>query len=85
MLFMLLNFLLELYKLVLIVYLLLSVLNFPAGRLTVWARKLVEPVLMPVRKFLREKLPEKYLAFDWSVVATYLLINVAQIVLRILL
>lgn len=81
-LFILLNSLLELYKLALLVYVVLSWLRIPANRWTVLLQRIVEPVVGPVRRFLRAKLPMQWQMFDWSVLVVYLLIGVAQSLLR---
>ena len=81
-LFMLLNTLLELYKLALLAYVVLSWLRIPANRWTVMLQRIVEPVVGPVRKFLRAKLPMQWQMFDWSVLVVYLLIGVVQSFLR---
>ena len=81
-LFILLNSLLELYKLALLVYVVLSWLRIPANRWTVLLQRIVEPVVGPVRRFLRAKLPMQWQMFDWSMLVVYLLIGVAQSLLR---
>lgn len=80
--FALLNSALELYKLALLVYVVLSWLRIPANRWTVLLQRLVEPVVAPVRRFLRAKLPMQWQMFDWSVLVVYLLIGVVQSLLR---
>lgn len=85
MIYRLLNTLLELYKLALLVYVVLSWLRIPANRWTVLLQRLVEPVLEPVRRFLRAKLPKEWQIFDWSALVVYLLIGVVQTLLRSLL
>lgn len=85
MLFRLINTVLELYKLLLLVYLVLNLLRVRPNRWTKLLASAVEPVVVPVRTFLRERLPAEWQRFDWSVVAVYLLISLAQGILRILL
>ena len=80
--FALLNSALELYKLALLVYVVLSWLRIPANRWTVLLQRLVEPVVAPVRRFLRAKLPMQWQMFDWSVLVVYLIIGVVQSLLR---
>lgn len=79
----LLNSLVELYKLALVAYVVLSWLRIPSNRWTVLLQRLVEPVLIPVRKFLRKYLPSQWQIIDWSVLAVYLLLGVVQTVLRV--
>ena len=77
-LFILLNSLLELYKLALLVYVVLSWLRIPANRWTVLLQRIIEPVVGPVRRFLRAKLPMQWQMFDWSVLVVYMLIGIIQ-------
>lgn len=76
---------LDLYKLLLIVYVLLSWLHIGANRWTELLRRAVEPVLNPVRVFLHARLPRQWQVLDWSPLAVYLLVGLAQTLLRILL
>lgn len=85
MLYSLISLVLRLYRLVLIVYVILSWIRIPANQWTELVRRVVEPVLEPVRVFLRRKVPHKYLVVDWSPLALWLLIEILDIVLRILL
>ena len=82
-LYMLLNSLVELYKLALLAYVVLSWLRIPSNRWTVLLQRIVEPVVGPVRKSLRRHLPMQWQMFDWSVLVVYLLLGVAQTLLRI--
>ena len=84
-LYMLLHSLVELYKLVLVAYVVLSWLHIPSNRWTVLLQRLVEPVLTPVRKFLRKYLPSQWQIIDWSVLVVYVLLGVAQTMLRFVL
>jgi len=79
------NFVLRVYRLLLIVYVVLSWIRIPANQWTELVRRLVEPVLQPVRAFLRRKVPDSYWLFDWSPLALWLLIEVADILLKVLL
>ena len=81
-LFLLINSLLELYKLALLAYVVLSWLRIPSNRWTVLLQRVVEPVVAPVRRFLRAKLPVQWQMFDWSVLVVYLLIGLLQGFLR---
>lgn len=84
-LYLLLHSLLELYRLVLLAYVVLSWLRIPANRWTVLLQRLVEPVVNPVRTFLRARLPMEWQMFDWSVLVVYLLIGVVEMLLRMVL
>ena len=84
-LFLLLNSLLELYKLALLAYVVLSWLRIPANRWTVLLQRVIEPVVGPVRTFLRARLPAQWQMFDWSVLVVYFLIGIVQSFLRVFL
>lgn len=79
------SLILRLYRLALIVYVILSWIRVPRNQWTELLRRVIEPVLQPVRVFLYKKVPDKYMVVDWSPLALWLLIEVADIVLRILL
>lgn len=81
-LFILINSLLELYKLVLLAYIAISWLRIPANRWTVLLQRIVEPVAGPVRRFLRAHLPVQWQILDWSVAVVYLLVGLVQSFLR---
>ena len=82
MLYALLNALIELYKLALLAYAVLSWLHLPANKWTTALASVVEPVVSPVRRALQARLPAQWQIFDWSVVVVYLLIGVLQSFLR---
>ena len=81
-LFILLNSLLELYKLALLAYIALSWLRIPNNKWTVMLQRVVEPVVGPVRRFLRAHLPTQWQIFDWSAAVVYLLVGLVQSFLR---
>lgn len=81
-LFILINSLLELYKLAILAYIALSWLRIPANRWTVLLGRAVEPVVGPVRRFLRSRLPAQWQILDWSALVVYLLIGLVQSFLR---
>lgn len=85
MLYGLISLVLRLYRLALIAYVILSWIRIPANQWTELLRRVIEPVLQPVRVFLRRKVPDKYMVVDWSPLALWLLIEVADILLRVLL
>lgn len=78
----LLNTLLELYKLLLLIYFIVALLRVPANRWTTLLARVIEPVLNPVRTFLRARLPAQWQVVDWSLMVVYLLVSVAQSVLQ---
>lgn len=71
------NFVLDVYKLLVIVHFILTLLNVSANKWTTLLSSVVEPVLAPIRRVLTEKLPAKYQVIDWSPVA--LLIGIVLI------
>lgn len=80
----------DLYKLALIAFALITWLRVPANRWTEMLRRIIEPVLSTVRVMLHRLLPAQWMrSFDWSLVALYLLISLAQrlliMIVRILL
>lgn len=76
---------LDLYKLLLIAYVVLSWLHINANRWTELLRRVIEPVLRPVRALLTARLPRQWQILDWSPLAVYLLVGLAQTLVRILL
>ncbi len=76
-----LNTLLDLFGILLLVYVVLSWLRLPANRWTTLLSRIVEPVLEPVRRLLRRILPPQAQIMDWSPLAVWLLLRIAQRVL----
>lgn len=81
-LFILLNSLLELYKLAILASIALSWLRIPPNRWTVMLQRVIEPVVEPVRRFLRARLPAQWQFLDWSAAVVYLLVGLVQSFLR---
>ncbi len=74
--------LLSLYQLCVLVYVLLSWLNMPMNGLVRLIHRLVEPALIPVRRLLYSRLPRQWMVLDWSPAALWLLISIAQSLIR---
>ena len=55
-----------LFDVALLIYVAMSWLRPTANRWTELLRKIVEPVLNPIRRILVEKLPPRWQIFDWS-------------------
>ncbi len=72
------NFVLRLYKLLVLIYFLLSLLKVPANKWISLLGSIIEPVLNPVRKLLSQYLPKEWQIMDWSPVALWLAISVVQ-------
>lgn len=81
----LLNTALSLYRLAVIIYVVLSWLRIPANRWTELLRRLVEPVLSPIRRMLVRRLPSNWQMLDWSPAVLLLLLEIVGGVLRTLL
>ena len=73
--------LLDVYKLLIIVYCVISLLKVPANKWTTLLASIVEPALVPFRKLLTQHLPKNWQICDWSPVALYLVITLIQWIL----
>lgn len=69
------------YELALFVYVILSWIRPAANRWTELLRSIVEPPLVPIRRFLMSKLPLKWQFLDWSVLVMWILLDVLRQVL----
>ena len=74
----LLNGLLSLYELLIFVYVILSWIRPAANKWTTAIGRLVEPVLEPIRRFLREHIPQNFQILDFSPWVCILLIRVLK-------
>ena len=81
----LLNTALSLYRLAVIIYVVLSWLRIPANQWTELLRRLVEPVLSPIRRMLVRHLLANWQMLDWSPAVLLLLLEIVGGVLRTLL
>ncbi len=70
--------LLDVYKLAIIAYVVISLLRIPANKWTEMLRSIIEPLLAPIRSLLHQYLPNKYQILDWSPAALFLLVCVVQ-------
>lgn len=70
--------LLNVYKLLLVVYVVLQVMDIPANKWTEMLRSIIEPALVPVRRLMARYLPAKWQRFDWSPAALFILLTVVQ-------
>lgn len=78
------NFALELFDLALLIYVIISWLKPASNQWIELLRRIVEPVLTPIRRILVAKLPARWQIVDWSPVAAWLLIAIIQRLLAIL-
>lgn len=78
----LLNTALSLYRFAVIAYVAISWLRIPANQWTELLRRLVEPVLMPIRRILVRRLPSNWQMLDWSPAVLLLLLEIVGSLLR---
>ena len=64
-----------LFDVALLIYVAMSWLRPTANRWTELLRKIVEPVLNPIRRILVEKLPPRWQIFVWSPPVAWLLVE----------
>ena len=72
---------LNLFNILLLIYVLLSWIRPVQNKWTDLVQNLVEPVLTPVRRFLQKNVPNLMGTFDWSPVAVWLLISLLRQIL----
>lgn len=75
----------SLYELALMAYVILSWVNIPANRWTELLRRIIEPVLTPIRRLLMSKLPARFQMLDWSPMVLLLLIGLARRIVAMIL
>lgn len=80
-LFGLINGLLDVYKLLVIAYCVISLMKIPANKWTELLRSVIEPLLVPIRKLLAQYLPKQWQVLDWSPVVLILLVTLVQWIL----
>lgn len=73
-----------LFDVALLIYVAMSWLRPTANRWTELLRKIVEPVLNPIRRILVEKLPPRCQIFDWSPLVAWLLVELVRYLLSTL-
>ena len=69
---------LNLFSILLWIHVILSWVRPTANRWTVLLNSIVEPVLTPIRNFLRRYLPSQFQIFDWSPIVCWLLISLIR-------
>ena len=70
--------LLDVYKLLIVAYCILSVIGIPANRWTELLRSVIEPFLASIRRFLAQKLPASWRMLDWSPVVLFLAVTILK-------
>ncbi len=71
-----------LFDVCLLLYVLLSWLKPASNRWTELLKRVVEPVLTPIRRVLVAKLPARWQIFDWSPVVAWLLVELVNMLLN---
>lgn len=72
------NGLLDVYKLLIIVYCIISFMKITANKWTELLRSIIEPLLVPIRKLLAQYLPKNWQIIDWSPAVLYILVTIVQ-------
>lgn len=72
------DFVLDIYKLLVVVHFILTLVKVSANKWTTLLASIVEPALAPVRTLLNKYLPENWKIIDWSPVGLLILISVVQ-------
>ena len=73
--------LLNVYKLLVIAYCVISLMGISANKWTELLRSVVEPLLLPIRKLLAQYLPKPWQIIDWSPVVLIILVSLVQWIL----
>jgi uncharacterized protein YggT (Ycf19 family) len=73
--------LLNVYKLLVIAYCVISLMGISANKWTELLRSVVEPLLLPIRKLLAQYLPKAWQIIDWSPVVLIILVSLVQWIL----
>ena len=75
------NLVLDVYKLLVLVHFILTLIKLPANKWTTLLASVVEPALVPFRKLVTQHLPKNWQICDWSPIALILVITLIQIIL----
>ena len=70
--------LLDVYKLLIIAYCILSFVKVPANKWTELLCSVIEPLLIPIRKLLAQHLPKQWQILDWSPAVLFILVTILQ-------
>ncbi len=72
---------LDVYKLLVLVHFIITLIKIPANKWTSLLASVVEPVLVPTRKLVNQYLPKNWQIIDWSPIALILAITIVQWIL----
>ena len=75
------NLVLDVYKLLVLVHFILTLVKVPANKWTTLLASIVEPALVPFRKLVTKYLPKNWQICDWSPIVLILVITLVQIIL----
>ncbi len=70
--------LLDVYKLLIVAYCIISIMGMNANKWTEMLRSIIEPLLAPIRKVIHQYVPRKWCVIDWSPAVLFLLVCVVQ-------
>lgn len=70
--------LLDVYKLLIIAYCILSVIGISANRWTELLRSVIEPFLAPIRRLLAQKLSASWRILDWSPAVLFIVVTIIR-------
>lgn len=77
------NTLLDIYKLLVLVYFILTMVKVPANKWITLLASVVEPALKPFRKLVNQYMPKNWQIIDWSPVALLIGISIGQWLLNL--
>ena len=74
--------LLNVYKLLVIAYCVISLMGISANKWTELLRSVVETVLTPIRRLLARHIPARWQVLDFSPIAAWLLLSILRNMMR---
>ena len=75
------NAIIDIYKLLVLVHFILTLVKVPENKWTSLLSSITEPVLGPVRKLVNQYLPKNWQICDWSPLALIIVITLIQWIL----
>lgn len=73
-----------LYMIALVIHVVLSFVSHPQSAFTTWLDRIVEPVLVPLRRLIAKAFPSQGLKLDWSPALALLCVWLAEKILLLL-
>ena len=74
--------LLNIYTLVLVIHVIISWVKPASNKYTVLLSRVVEPVLEPIRRVLRQALPPQLQVLDFSPIVAWILISILRSIIQ---